>query len=246
MEELKETILFATSCVSTYLDSIDNNSIIESIESLQNLDQGRQRSNIGGYQSNGIQIPQYDNDTTQKLFENHIIPAAKKIKTAWSIPDNMGQAAYWYNVNPRHSSNREHAHHDSFLSGVYYIQVPKNSGNIMFLRSALEADRMNFIGEILYNNKIDISTPHLFTEYRMVPRQGLLLLFPGHLTHYVEQNITEDVRIKIITNTNVVDRNYTNVYKPHISNIDFETAPNMIHVYGIESNDSTFSFNFYS
>ena len=104
----------------------------------------------------------------------------------------MNRASYWYNVNPKYSSNREHAHHNSFLSGVYYIKVPKNSGNIMFLRSQVEADRLNFISEILFANNTDIDTPHLFTEYRMVPQEGLLLLFPGHLSHYVEQNNTEE------------------------------------------------------
>jgi uncharacterized protein (TIGR02466 family) len=193
MEELKETILFATSCVSTYLKSIDNRSIIDSIEQLQKTDSGNHRSNVGGYQSHGIHIPNYDNFITQQLFVNHIIPAAKKIKEVWEIPNDMNHASYWYNVNPKHSSNREHSHHESFLSGVYYIKVPENSGNIMFLRSQSEADRMHFIGEVLFQNNIDINSPHLFTEYRMVPAEGLLLLFPGHLSHYVEQNNTNEL-----------------------------------------------------
>ena len=62
----------------------------------------------------------------------------------------------------------------------------------MFLRSQLEVDRMHFIGETLFRNKIDIDSPHLFTEYRIVPAEGQLLLFPGHLSHYVEQNNTEE------------------------------------------------------
>jgi uncharacterized protein (TIGR02466 family) len=193
MEELKETILFATSCVSTYLETIDNPGIIGAIEHIQRLDPGNQRSNIGGYQSHGIHLPNYDNLITKDLFENHIIPAAKKIKIAWQIPNEMNCASYWYNINPKYCSNREHSHHESFLSGVYYVKVPKNSGNLMFLRSQLEVDRMHFISETLFANNTDVSTPQLFTEYRMVPQEGLLLLFPGHLSHYVEQNNTEEI-----------------------------------------------------
>jgi uncharacterized protein (TIGR02466 family) len=192
MGELKETVLFATSCVSTYLDTVDNLSIIGSIEQIQQSDPGNHRSNIGGWQSHGMRIPNYDNLTTAQLFENYIIPSAKKIKEVWGIPNSMDRASYWYNVNPKYSSNREHSHHESFLSGVYYIKVPKNSGNIMFLRSQLEADRLHFISETLFANNTDIDTPQLFTEYRMVPKEGLLLLFPGHLSHYVEQNITDE------------------------------------------------------
>ena len=79
-----------------------------------------------------------------------------------------------------------------FRSRAFLPGSPKNSGNIMFLRSQVEADRLNFISEILFANNTDIDTPHLFTEYRMVPQEGLLLLFPGHLSHYVEQNNTEE------------------------------------------------------
>jgi uncharacterized protein (TIGR02466 family) len=193
MDELKETVLFATSCVSTYLKSIDNLSIIDSIEQLQKTDPGNHRSNIGGYQSHGIYLPNYDNLITKQLFENHIIPAAKKIKQVWDLPNDMNRASYWYNINYKHSSNREHSHHESFLSGVYYLKVPSNSGNIMFLRSQLEVDRMHFIGKSLFLNNTEINTPHLFTEYRMVPEEGLLILFPGHLSHYVERNNTDDV-----------------------------------------------------
>lgn len=193
MEELKETVLFATSCVSTYLNNIENTGIIGAIETLQKTDVGNRRSNVGGYQSHGIHIPNYDNLITKQLFENYIVPAAKKIKEMWGIPNEMNSASYWYNVNPKHCSNREHSHHDSFLSGVYYIKVPKNSGNIMFLRSQLEVDRMHFISETLFRNNTDVDTPHFFTEYRIIPQEGLLLLFPGHLSHYVEQNNTEEI-----------------------------------------------------
>jgi len=193
MDELKETLLFVTSCVNTYLNNIDNPGIVESIEKIQKTDPGNHRSNDGGYQSHGIYIPQYDNTITKNLFENYIIPAAKKIKEVWQIPNQMDRASYWYNVNPRFSSNREHSHHESFLSGVYYIKIPKNSGNIIFLRAQSEVDRMHFISEELFANHTDVDTPHLFTEYRMVPYEGLLLLFPGHLSHYVEQNRTEDM-----------------------------------------------------
>jgi hypothetical protein len=193
MEELKETVLFATSCVSTYLDTVDNPSIIGSIEKVQKSDPGNHRSNIGGWQSHGIRIPNYDNLVTAHIFEKYIITSAKKIKEVWGLPNNMDRASYWYNVNPKYSSNREHSHHESFLSGVYYMKVPKNSGNIMFLRSQLEVDRMHFISETLFANSTDIDTPNLFTEYRMVPHEGLLLLFPGHLSHYVEQNNTDEL-----------------------------------------------------
>ena len=41
--------------------------------------------------------------------------------------DNM-----WANINPRYGFNRSHVHPNVLWSGVYYVQVPPQSGRIFF------------------------------------------------------------------------------------------------------------------
>ena len=101
----------------------------------------------------------------------------------------------WANVNSKYSYHEQHIHPNSFLSGVYYVKVPKNSGQINFIdpknsmRSLeLEPDRTKQLTDPL-RRQIDVT-----------PEDGLLLLFPSWLSHEVQQNTTDDERISIAFN----------------------------------------------
>lgn len=203
MAELKENLLFVSSCFSTYLDPASNPPILDAVKKMISTTPSVQKSNLGGWQSPSMYAPEYDNWATNQLFEKFIIPAAKRIKNAWELPSDMDKVSYWYNANPRHTYNREHTHHNSFLSGVYYIKVPANSGNIVFTRSVVEVDRMNFISFQLDQLGKDINNSRLWTQYSFKPEEGMLLLFPGHLAHYVESNLTtdeDDLRVSLSFN----------------------------------------------
>lgn len=193
MFNLTENLLFVTSCFTTYVDSINHDSIVDAVEKIQTTEFGKRRSNEGGFQSAIKYSPEYDNLETARLFTNVIIPAAKIIAQSWSLPSQMNNIGYWYNVNYKHSSNREHTHPNSFLSGVYYIQAPTNSGNITFLRANSEHDKMEFIHRQITEHNLQVDNNRINTEHWYVPTPGLLILFPGHLTHYVKQNLTDEV-----------------------------------------------------
>jgi len=190
--ELKEHPLFVTSVFVTYLNNINNEIIIESAEKVEKTIRGNLRSNSGGYQSIPINGDNFDNYEILKLFQNYIVPAAKKIGNSWGIPNDLNRFIYWYNINRKNNYNKTHSHPNSYISGVYYAKVPKNSGNIVFERSQNEADRIHFITEQLVNQKIEVNNTRINTEHWFVPEENLLLLFPGHLMHYVNTNETED------------------------------------------------------
>jgi uncharacterized protein (TIGR02466 family) len=192
MFKLTENLLFVTSCFTTYVDSINHTDIVDAIERIQKEEPGNQRSNQGGFQSMVKHSPDFDNSETIRLFNDVIFPAAQLVGKAWSIPSEMDKVAYWYNVNYKYSSNREHTHPNSFLSGVYYIKVPQDSGNIMFLRANSEHDKMEFIHQLITEKNLQIDNNRINTEHWFAPAEGMLILFPGHLTHYVRQNLTND------------------------------------------------------
>jgi uncharacterized protein (TIGR02466 family) len=95
--------------------------------------------------------------------------------------DNM-----WANVNYRYSYNKNHVHPGSQWSGVYYIQCPKNSGNIWFtdpcgqrhIDMPIMADRKN-------------KPTHYWREVYYQAIEGRLIMFPGWLSHEVQQNMTD-------------------------------------------------------
>lgn len=192
--QLKETILFKTSCFTTYLSWAGVTDLLLEVEKIKvnHWNTRVQKSNVGGFQTIDFKSPNYDNRYVKTLFETFIIPCALKVKEQWSLPCDMSSLSYWYNINNKWTFNREHIHNGAFLSGVYYLKIPKNSGRIVFVRSSNEYDRMFHIQKELANKNIGVDNPEINTEHWFVPEPGLLLLFPGHVSHYVEQNQTED------------------------------------------------------
>lgn len=180
MANIHEHAIFISSCYTSYLESVDNLAIIEAIEHIEATQPSAALSNSGGYQSLGISPPDYDNYATMMLFENFIKPTVNNIMDRSHMPPGEKNINYWYNVNYKNNYNRVHTHPSSYISGVYYLKVPSNSGDITFMRSQTELDRLEFITKQLksYDSTSDprINTVHWFT-----PKEGLLLLFPGHL-----------------------------------------------------------------
>jgi hypothetical protein len=79
------------------------------------------------------------------------------------------------------------------LSGVIYLKVPKNSGRIAFTRANSDADRMDFITTYQYETSdMCPNNPNINVVNWVEPQENLLVIFPGHLEHYVEQNLTTD------------------------------------------------------
>ena len=89
---------------------------------------GRIVSNYGGWQSESF-------DKIEKPFENlfhQVNNIVQNIKQKLEIKNKIVFHNYWFNVNKLGSFNRPHYHPYSVISGVYYINVPTNSGQIYF------------------------------------------------------------------------------------------------------------------
>jgi len=197
--------MFVTSAYVTYINDIDNTKIIEHVDNLRNNvpNVRRQRSNVGGFQTVDIHPLPYDFSETEKLFNNYIKPAVSTILDIWQLPYNINSLSYWYNLNSKWTYNREHIHADAAVSGVYYVKVPSNSGRIVFNRSVTEYDRMNHIQRQYIQNHLEVNNPETNNVHWFAPLEGMLVLFPSHVSHYVEQNTTEeenDSRISISFN----------------------------------------------
>lgn len=83
---------------------------------------------------------------------------------------------FWYNAQGPGESTSEHTHEelDELLSGVYYLQVPENSGDIVLTKGC-------------------------FTT-RVTPVAGMFLFFPPDLSHRVESNRSGELRLSLAFN----------------------------------------------
>lgn len=154
--------------------SIDN-SVLSWIETFDKEDNVN-KSNRGGWQSRLLQqIP----DRLSNEIENCINR---------NFQSKLTVVSYWVNINYPGSSNVEHIHPDSAISGCLYVTVPENSGNIVFV----DKDYTIY----------DYSCGNLNTHSVKVT-SGDIVFFKSNLPHYVEENKSDSNRISIAFNCKV-------------------------------------------
>jgi len=97
------------------------------------------------------------------------------------IPANKLKAGFWFNAMEAGHSTSLHLHdeNDELLSGVYYVRVPENSGNLVLH----DGDRILTIE----------------------PREGKLVMFPPSLLHEVTENRGSELRLSIGMNVGPAD-----------------------------------------
>lgn len=177
-----------------YADNeVDFTEAIAFCKKLQANTPGKVISNRGGWHSETIDI-----------FAHEELSAVAKIvadKTAFlasqlnkDIFDHLECTSSWININKKYSYNVRHAHPGAAFSGCIYLQVPENSGNLVFYRP--DAMRYAPIPQNLYN-------PIFFNNTVFTPRDGFIVLFPAWLEHEVNMSEADNDRISIAFNLDI-------------------------------------------
>ena len=121
-----------------------------------------------------IYVPDTVLTTVRPLLETARREAATFLQRE-TLPD----AGFWMNeMAPGHVTlAHRHDADDELLSGVYYVDVPEHSGDLV-----LEQGRVTT---------------------RIQPQAGMLVLFPPDVLHHVTQNLGEKTRLSIGMNFGV-------------------------------------------
>ena len=155
-----------------------------------NEDKGLSKTNIRGWHSTtDMHIkPEYKR-LVQGLYE-----AQNKIYEEEHLDSEPFLGGMWANVNPPGGMNRAHMHPNSLWSGVYYVKAPKNCGVLKIddprTSAAMSRPRIK---------EGDIPT-RLYREINCQPITGRLIMFPSWVTHCVDPNDSDDIRISISFN----------------------------------------------
>ena len=154
------------------------------------INKGVEISNCNGWQSNGFTTPPPAVHSDFKNLFDNIDKCVGDILNKIQYEKKLKLANYWFNVNGLGSFNRPHSHFGA-ISGVFYITVPKNSGNIVFMNP------VNLDG---YLPEVKNFNEHTSTTWNYLPKENYCLLFPPHLKHYVEPNMNKQARISLSFN----------------------------------------------
>lgn len=154
---------------------------------LQKTYPNRVLSNEGGWQSQDIDLNQYDElRIVKQIIDQKIGEFSKDVNQKRFVIDNA-----WVNLNYPGTFNKEHVHPVVAFAGTIYISVPENSGRIVFVN--------DFTPIKHYPLNIE-NSPTFYGNVKYKPRNGMILFFPAWLSHYVERNQSNQIRISISFN----------------------------------------------
>lgn len=175
--------------------NINNKELIKDFNLLKSKNRGRFFSNKGGWQSENLDLK---NKKLHPLINNIIEKTIEYLKICSFKNLDFKILNLWVNINSYKDFNSKHSHPDSLISGTYYLQTPKNCGNINFFNPC------NFIE---YSWKYDLfkkNNKYNSHKYFFIPKKNLLLLFPSWLSHDVEPNFNKKInRISISFNIGI-------------------------------------------
>ena len=151
---------------------------------------GLNKTNRGGWHS---PTTMHDKPEHQHLIST-LFNMAQEIFKKEQLDQSVALGNMWANINPPRAWNLKHNHANAFFSGVYYVKVPVNAGQ-------LEAHDPRPGPQLLRPKQ---NTDNLSREYwRSVsfdPQEGRIIIFPSWLEHEVKSNESNEMRISISFN----------------------------------------------
>jgi uncharacterized protein (TIGR02466 family) len=171
--------------------------LIDACYSLKsNFSESTRRSNVNGWQS-----PSYNAQNNPDFFKSDFCKKLwhQFLETSQYLNLRKSYLFYlkdiWININSPGSYNLSHIHPMNYVSGVFYVKVPENSGGITF-ENVLEKNTV--LPFYTKNNTLRMVE-------QIIPEEGKMILFNSYLPHNVEQNNSNEDRISISFNISVVE-----------------------------------------
>lgn len=191
MFNIKQGDIFPTSFYTVDIfDSQENQRYKDFLIDLSQKTPGTSRSNRGGWQS---ETNLWEQEVFKPLLEKTTAVTQSIIESISQNRPQMVIRAMWGNINPKGGMNFTHVHPSGWMSGVYYIQLPQGTDEITF-EDPRPARMMDFQRSCLVSDE--------YFSHR--PKVGELLLFPSWLPHFVLPNTSNEERISVSFNIELI------------------------------------------
>lgn len=178
-----------------------NARLLEEAFALRASSDGQQRSNQNGWHSADDFFDRTEPGCSelQTHFLEAIRQATLRISPNFDFAAMAAQVQGWINIHGKGGFNTPHDHPGWAWSGCYYVRVPdgrsERSGSIELLDS-----RTNLQVPTIKD------APCFMSKFTIKPADGMLLLFPSWLRHWVYPNEDEIERVTIAFNARFVPR----------------------------------------
>lgn len=178
------------------------------------------RTNRGGWQSNdGYYL---ESNPVRDLVLNSL---GNHFNTNSIIKPgvNIYLSACWININKKGDFNVQHDHPGCHMSGVMYLKIPEDKKNtkvsgVNSIDGYADVIGNPVGGEICFANHNSFSSwkelfyytdefkkkYSQFGAYYIEPKEGVMLFFPANLRHHVEPSKSDEDRISVSFNADLV------------------------------------------
>lgn len=186
--------LFATPLVIDELpDANEINPLLEGqILAKRAEDQGLKLSNRGGWQSQHDFV-RWSGDAGRTVIKHAVQLASACAQRVDGTPPRWAIEA-WANVGGPGAFNMPHIHGGTYWSAVYYVRIGDGDGGELVLHDPRMPGLRMHAPQLRFRN----IGPDV--KVKILPKEGLMLLFPGWLSHSVEPWSGSGQRISIAMN----------------------------------------------
>ena len=132
-------------------------------------------------------IEDFQMNNLSAYIEKHVRNYIKMTGALEPKPNKLAHS--WINLVSKDQRQDWHQHQDATISGTYYYQTSGIDGDIVFRTPN------QFVELELFSLGKMVGKQHTIT-----PKNGKIVLFPGWLSHKVELNTTDNIRISISFN----------------------------------------------
>lgn len=157
-------------------------------EHLFNLETRPNQGNTTSVDNNVLNKPELQSLTE---FLNNSLQEYFNTVYAPKTDANLCITQSWVNYTKPGQFHHKHAHPNSLISGVFYIQAAKETDKLYFFKDGFQQLKIIPKDFNVYNSD----------SWWLAAATGTLYLFPSSLTHMVEQVKGEDTRISLSFNT---------------------------------------------
>ena len=173
-----------------------NEDLLKHIYDLHDDDNvGVKKSNINGWHSKPFDLK----DNIPNKFYSHINNYIKDVfnKYGWEYIDTkVVCTSMWAIINKKGNFNIEHTHPNNYLSAAYYVKAPKNCGNF-------KATNPNILNRHI-RAKAEQANELNSNSASININEGDLIIFPAYLPHSVEENKSDEDRVIVSFNIDIL------------------------------------------
>ena len=147
------------------------------------------------YTANGYTSYGNESILENPLFEdlkNFIDTCVQECHKQTKLQHTPSLKSSWFSINRKYTYHEEHNHLPDTWSGVYYIQEDQDHPGLTLVNPNMKANwpRVN-VSELNEANSPNVTCAAM---------TGSLIIFPSHLHHKVEQQLTDKERIMVAFN----------------------------------------------